>query len=302
MRIGGFNIKGLVIKKIADFFYIETEKGQYEAKPRGSFKKDKKDIIVGDYVDISVINQEDKTAVIEKVFVRKNSLIRPSVANITKIILLFSVKEPKINISLIDNFLVMAEKKHIDVILCFGKIDLDKEKSYKKIVDIYKNIGYETVEISSYDKIGIDEIKSKIDKDITVIAGPSGAGKSSLINCLSKDFNQQTSNISIKLQKGKNTTTYASLLKIFEGSYIADTPGFTSLKISDMEKEELKYCFLEFRKYEGKCKFSNKCLHESEPDCFVKEGVEKGEISKLRYNSYIKMLNEIKNFEKRRKY
>lgn len=295
-------IKGLVIKKIADFFYIKTQKQLYEAKPRGSFKKDGQTIIVGDYVDISILDEENKKAVIEQVHNRKNMLIRPSVANITKIILLFSVKEPKLNVSLIDNFLVMAEKEHIDVVLCFAKIDLDKEKSYKKISDIYKNIGYEVVEISSYDNIGIREIKSKIKDDITVVAGPSGAGKSSLINKLSDSFNQQTSNISIKLQKGKNTTTYATLLELSDNSYVADTPGFTSLKVSDIEKEDLKQYFIEFRQYEGKCKFSNKCLHEKEPDCKIKQALEEEKINESRYNSYIRILNEIKNFEKRRKY
>ncbi len=141
-------IKGLVIKKIADFFYVEYENKIYEAKPRGSFKKDNTNILVGDYVDIVVLDEENKKAVLEKVYDRKNMLVRPNVSNITKLILLFSVKDPKLNAYLIDSFLVMANKNNIDVVLCFSKIDLDKEKKYKEITNIYQNIGYEVVEIT----------------------------------------------------------------------------------------------------------------------------------------------------------
>ena len=229
-------------------------------------------------------------------------LVRPNVSNITKLILLFSVKDPKLNAYLIDSFLVMANKNNIDVVLCFSKIDLDKEKKYKEITKIYQNIGYEVVEISSKNDIGIQDIRTKIKNDITVIAGPSGVGKSSLINKLSSEFNQATSSISTKLQKGKNTTTYATLLKMSKDSYIADTPGFTSLKILDIQKDELKDYFVEFKDYNGTCKYANKCLHEYEPDCIIKEELEKDTISKSRYDSYIRMLNEIKNAEKRRKY
>ncbi|MBF1050928.1 MAG: ribosome small subunit-dependent GTPase A [Peptostreptococcaceae bacterium] len=255
-------IKGLVIKKIADFFYVEYENKIYEAKPRGSFKKDNTNILVGDYVDILVLDEENKKAVLEKVYDRKNMLVRPNVSNITKLILLFSVKDPKLNAYLIDSFLVMANKNNI----------------------------------------GIQDIRTKIKNDITVIAGPSGAGKSSLINKLSSEFNQATSSISMKLQKGKNTTTYATLLKMSKDSYIADTPGFTSLKILDIQKDELKDYFVEFKEHNGACKYANKCLHEHEPNCIIKEELEKENISKSRYESYIRMLNEIKNAEKRRKY
>ena len=191
-------------------------------------------------------------------------LVRPNVSNITKLILLFSVKDPKLNAYLIDSFLVMANKNNIDVVLCFSKIDLDKEKKYKEITKIYQNIGYEVVEISSKNDIGIQDIRTKIKNDITVIAGPSGAGKSSLINKLSSEFNQATSSISMKLQKGKNT------------------PGFTSLKILDIQKDELKDYFVEFKEHNGACKYANKCLHEHEPNCIIKEELEKENISKSR--------------------
>lgn len=229
-------------------------------------------------------------------------LIRPSIANITKMILVFSVKNPKINISLIDKFLIVAENKHIDVILCFSKTDLDEDKEYRTIANIYKKIGYEVIECSIIDNIGRQELISKIHGDIIVIAGPSGVGKSSLINTLSDNFYQATSNISMKLQKGKNTTTYATLLEFDKDSYIADTPGFSSLKIDDITKEELKDYFIEFDKYSSNCKFKAKCLHELEPSCAVREALEDNLIEKSRYESYIRILNEIKENEKRRKY
>lgn len=196
----------------------------------------------------------------------------------------------------------MAENKHIEAILCFSKIDLDEKKDYKKISDIYKKIGYEIIEYSAIYNIGKEDLLSKINGDIIVIAGPSGVGKSSLINTLSDDFCQATSNISLKLQKGKNTTTYTTLLDFADNSYIADTPGFSSLKLDDITKDELKYYFVEFEKYSLKCKFGNKCLHDLEPSCCVREAFENNLIEKSRYKSYISILNEIKQNQKRRKY
>ena len=270
----------------------------YQCKPRGSFKKENKSIIVGDYVDIAITDEIDNEAVIDSVYEQKNMLIRPSVANITKLILVFSVLEPKLNLYIIDSFLVVAKKNNIDAVICFSKTDLDEEQSYKEAVKLYKDLGYETVEISSINNVGIEELKSKISGNINVVAGPSGAGKSSLINELSVDFNQAISSISTKLQKGKNTTTYATLLKMpMKDSYIADTPGFTSIRATDIDINELKDYFVEFEKYSDGCKFKNKCLHENEPSCSVKTALEEGKIYKSRYDSYIRMLGEIKKYE-----
>lgn len=275
----------------------------YQCKPRGTFKKDKKSIIVGDYVDIAITDEIDNEAVIDIVYEQKNMLIRPSVANITKLILVFSVMEPKLNLYIIDSFLVVAKKNNIDAVICFSKTDLDEEQTYKKVVNMYEDIGYETVEISSVNDIGIEKLKSKISGNITVVAGPSGAGKSSLINKLSGDFNQAISSISTKLQKGKNTTTYATLLKMkMLNSYVADTPGFTSIRATDINVNELKDYFVEFKKYGDGCKFKNKCLHENEPSCTVKSALSEGKIFKSRYDSYIRMLGEIKKYENGGKY
>lgn len=277
---------------------MECDNVIYQCKPRGSFKKENKSIIVGDYVDIAITDEIDNEAVIDFVYEQKNMLIRPSVANITKLILVFSVLEPKLNFYIIDSFLVLAKKNNIDVVICFSKTDLDKEQTYKEAVKIYEDIGYETVEISSVNNTGIEELKSKISGNINVIAGPSGAGKSSLINNVSSDFNQAISSISSKLQKGKNTTTYATLLKMpMKDSYIADTPGFTSIKATDIKINELKDYFVEFDKYSEGCKFKNKCLHENEPSCSIKTALEEGKIYKSRYDSYIRMLSEIKKYE-----
>ena len=192
----------------------------------------------------------------------------------------------------------MCSSDLIDVVICFSKTDLDEKQSYKEAVKIYEDIGYETVEISSINNTGIEELKSKISGNINVVAGPSGAGKSSLINELSGDFNQAISSISTKLQKGKNTTTYATLLKMpMKDSYIADTPGFTSIKATDIKINELKDYFVEFDKYSEGCKFKNKCLHENEPSCSIKTALEEGKIYKNRYDSYIRMLSEIKKYE-----
>lgn len=295
-------IKGLVIKKISDFFYVKSEQHTYVSKPRGVFKKEKKDIRVGDYVDITVTHEYDKEAVIEKIHTRKNSLIRPNVANIDNILTVFSAKEPAFNFFLVDTFLVTIENIGIHSIIVINKSDLDKEGNCRHYEDIYKSIGYETVCVSTYTGEGIQSLKSVLKSGITVVAGPSGVGKSSIINMLSDKFDQKTSQISTRLQKGKNTTTYASMLQIGDGSYIVDTPGFTSIRTDEIKKEELKKCFVEFDRYSSGCFYAAKCMHDKEPDCAVKDALERGDIHESRYLSYIGMLKNAEKAEKRRKY
>lgn len=289
---------GIVIKNISNFFYVYSERKILECKARGNLNSGLGGIIAGDRVKISSNLDTDGTAIIEYVLERHNQLYRPLIANVNLAILVVSVKEPPLNSFIIDSFLVSLEKESIDCLICFSKIDLDSEKNYERLMENYRAIGYETLEISIKNKINIELIKEKINNKVSIVCGPSGSGKSSLINCLSNKFSQKTGSISQKLQKGKNTTTHTSLLKINEDSFVADSPGFTSFKIKDIKKEELKQFFVEFEKFENECKFKASCLHDKEPGCGVKKAVEMDLISKNRYLSYLRMLEEIVAYKK----
>lgn len=286
--------KAIVIKKISNFFYCYTNNKMYESKALGNFNKGKDSIVVGDIVKIELNNDTQNTAKIIDVYERKNFLKRPYISNVDLAVVTFSVKEPQLNPYVIDSFLATIEKEDIDILICFSKVDLDKEKSYKKIENIYKNIGYKTIGVSAVNGENINELKDYLYGKTSVFAGPSGAGKSSLINEFSVKFNLKTSEISKKLQRGKNTTTYAELLKINDKTYIADTPGFTSIKLSDVEFNEVKNFFIEFNEYSPYCKFSSSCLHYKEPGCTVKDALENGYINESRYENYIKIMEELK--------
>lgn len=283
--------KGLIIKAISGFYYVECDEKIYECKARGIFRKKKLSPLVGDHVEISLV--DDEKGIIEEVFPRKTELIRPPVANIDKVLITFAVKEPTPNLSLLDRFIVFSEKENLEIVIVLSKIDLDEnEEITNSIKDEYEKIGYKVIPVSAEKGTNIDLIKEELKGCISVFAGQSGVGKSSIINAINPKFNLETAEISKKLGRGKHTTRHAQLYKIGEDSTIADTPGFSSFELSDIEVDELKEYFIEFNKYEN-CRFSAKCIHVNEPECDVKNAVEKGEISIRRYQSYIQILDEL---------
>lgn len=289
---------GKIIKGIAGFYYVYVvESGIYECKAKGAFRKEKIKPLVGDNVEIEVLNEETKTGNIVSICERKNDLIRPAVANIDQALVVFAATKPDPHFNLLDRFLVMMEKKDIPVILCFNKKDIATEPKLQELENIYEGCGYPVVFTSAIEKENVDEIRKLLKGKTTVIAGPSGVGKSSLINELQSSVVMETGSISKKIDRGKHTTRHSEFITIDDNSFIMDTPGFSSLYVNDFEKEDLKYYFREFEPYEGKCRFSG-CDHIHEPGCAVKEALEKGEIHKIRYNNYIEMYNELK--EKKR--
>lgn len=287
--------KAIVIKKISNFFYCFSEGKLYESKALGILNKGRDSIVVGDKVEIELNNDSEDTATIVKVSERKNMLNRPYIANVDLAIVVFSVKEPEINSYVIDTFLATIEKENIDILLCFSKVDLDKDRTYKDILNLYDSIGYKTIEVSAIEKTNVDELKKILHGKTSFLAGPSGVGKSSIINSFSDEFNLKTSKISKKLQRGKNTTTYAQLLKIDEDTYVADTPGFTSVKLSEVNHYSVKDYFIEFGRYSNNCKFKNSCMHYKEPNCAIKQMVEEGQINKTRYENYIRIFEETRD-------
>ena len=291
-------MQGKIVKGIAGFYYVHiVESGIYECKAKGAFRKAKVKPLVGDNVEIDILDETEKKGNIVEVLERKNELIRPAVANIDQALVVFAVTKPKPHFNLLDRFLIMMESKRIPVILCFNKKDIAKEPEIHHLKEIYESCGYQMIFTSALEKENIEKVKQLLRGKTTAIAGPSGVGKSSLINIFQPDANMETGTISEKIERGKHTTRHSELICIEEDTYIMDTPGFSSLYTNDFEKEELKYYFTEFEPYEGKCKFQG-CDHVHEPNCAVKAALEERKIHHIRYENYLEMYNELK--EKRR--
>ena len=288
-------MKGKIVKGIAGFYYVHVvESGVYECKAKGVFRKEKIKPLVGDNVEIEVLNEDSKEGNIVRILPRKNELIRPAVANIDQALVVFAVAKPDPHFNLLDRFLVMMEMKELPVVLCFNKSDIADDALIEKLRQVYEPTGYPLIFTSAREDDNIEEVRKVLKGKTTAIAGPSGVGKSSIINLLQPEANMETGTISRKIERGKHTTRHSELFPIDEESYIMDTPGFSSLYVNDFEKEELKYYFPEFAEYEGMCRF-NGCDHVHEPGCAVKEAVEEKKIHEIRYQDYIEMYEELKN-------
>lgn len=291
-------MRGKIVKGIAGFYYVDVVgSGVYECKAKGIFRKDKVKPLVGDNVEIEILDPEGKTGNITGILPRRNELIRPAVANVDQALVVFAVTRPSPHLNLLDRFLVMMESKGIPVILCFNKEDIAKDGQIPRLREIYRDCGCPYLFVSARKEENIEEVRELLKGRTTVIAGPSGVGKSSLINILKPDAKLKTGAVSRKIERGRHTTRHSELFAIDRESYIMDTPGFSSLYVNEFEKEELKYYFPEFSDYEGKCRFHG-CDHVHEPGCAVKEAVEAGKIHPVRYEDYQEMYQELN--EKRR--
>ncbi len=287
-------MQGKIIKGIAGFYYIHINgMGIYECKAKGIFRNQKIKPLVGDNVTIDIIDEDNKIGNIVEINKRNNELIRPAVANVDQALIVFAIAEPEPNFNLLDKFLILMNKQQVNTTLCFNKTDIVNEEKIEKLKNIYSNCGYDIIFISTYDNIGIDIIKEYISDKTTVLAGPSGVGKSSLLNILCDENIMETGEISTKIKRGKHTTRHSEIINIEGNTYIVDTPGFSTLYIDEFDKDELKDYYNEFLKYEPECRFIG-CRHINEPNCGVKEALDRGEISKHRYDNYICMYNELK--------
>lgn len=291
-------MQGKIIRGIAGFYYVHVpEIGILECKAKGIFRKNKLKPLVGDLVEVSVLDEENKKGNIDEVLERKNELIRPAVANIDQAVVIFAVKKPEPNLNLLDRFLIMMQQKDIPCILVFNKSDLATEEEKQKLQECYKNSGCEILFISAKQDQGMEEVKKLLVGKTSTVAGPSGVGKSSLINKLQSGVNMETGSISEKIERGKHTTRHTEFIPIGEDTFIMDTPGFSSLAVFDMEKEDLEQFYPEFDEYRENCRF-NGCSHTHEPGCQVKEAIEEGNISKERYENYKLIYEELKNRKK----
>ena len=291
-------MRGKIIKGIAGVYYIYAEDGQvYECKAKGIFRKDNQKPLVGDNVEISILDENEKEGSVTAILPRKNSLIRPAVANVDQAFVIFAMENPKPNYMLLDRFLIMMEQQGIPAVVCFNKKDLGTEEELDFLYRTYTQCGYRVILSSALKGEGISEIHEILRGKTTVVAGPSGVGKSSLTNSLQGEIQMETGEISKKLKRGKHTTRHSQVIPVGEDTFLVDTPGFSSLYLTDMEEQELKNYFPEFREYEEECRFQG-CRHIHEPGCAVKEALEADKISRLRYEDYLALHQELK--EKRR--
>lgn len=291
-------MRGRIVRGIAGFYYVQTGREIYECKAKGIFRKDKKKPLPGDYVEIDILDEAALTANISVILPRTNELIRPAVANVDLALIIMSAASPSPNLNLLDRFLVTMEQQKVSCCVCFNKQDLADGRTKEMLRESCRNTGYPVLFTSARQEEGLAELREVLSGRTTTVAGPSGVGKSSLINCLQSHTSMETGEISSKIERGKHTTRHSELICVSEGTYIVDTPGFSSIELYGMEKEELQNFFPDFAPWEPECRFAG-CAHIKEPDCGVKRALERGEISASRYENYCQLYEELKE---RRKY
>ena len=294
-------MQGLIVENISNLYKIKVQNKIYEANARGKFKKEEITPVVGDKVEIQILDEENKKAVIEKIEPRTTYIKRPKMSNITQLILVVSSKNPKPDLLLLDKQLAFAEYLEIKPIIVLNKTDLDKKKGFEKIKEIYQNIGYTVIETIAKEQennlSGIQELKKYLKGNINAFSGNSGVGKSTLINAIFKDTITQEGEISQRNKKGKNTTTSTKLYEIDENTYIADTPGFSTFDISEIEYKELDKYFKEFKPLVANCEFVG-CTHIKEENCGIKNALQQGKVDSSRYNRFCKIYEELKQKDK----
>lgn len=286
-------LEGIILKIISNLYYIKTQNGMYECSVKGKFRKDEIVPVVGDYVKIEIIQNEQNKGIISEVLNRKTYIKRPKIANITQLVLVVSTAMPKPDLLMLDKQLAFAEFLKIKPIIVLNKIDLKNEK---EIIDTYTKIGYKVIKTNAKENIGVNELIKELKNNVSVFSGNSGVGKSTLINAILGEQITAEGKISDKNKKGKNTTTAICMYEIDEETYIADTPGFSTFDIYEIEYRELANYFVEFKEHIPKCEFVG-CTHIKEENCGVQNAIKSGIISTERYNRYIKIYSDLKERE-----
>lgn len=280
---------GKIIKSQKELYYVDTKEKVYMAKARGNFRVKDKKPLVGDNVEIEAL--EENKAYITKLIERKNEIKRPNIANIDKLLVFITINNPPLNLYNLDKYLAMCEYLNISVTIMLTKIDLASSEEIKNLVDIYQNIGYEIFLIDNYNDFPKDKIMEILKGKTSAVSGASGVGKSTFLSNLI-DREIEIGDISEKSKRGKNTTRHTEIFKLFDQTFIFDTPGFDSFDFDFLEDEnDLKNTFVELRN--RNCKFKD-CNHINEPACRVKEDLGKGKISKSRYKNYVQLFEELK--------
>ncbi|HHY25595.1 MAG TPA: ribosome small subunit-dependent GTPase A [Desulfitobacterium dehalogenans] len=295
-------ISGILLKGYSGFYYVFAEGRVWECSLRGRFRIRNQEFLPGDRVKI--LPGTGNKGTIEEVETRRNSLVRPTIANVDQAFLVFACVSPTPDLNLLDRLIVQVTASQIKPIIILNKIDLGSLEEKNAAgntfpadgLDFYRELGYELVKVSTKTGEGLTELQEHINGKVNVLAGPSGVGKSSLVNALSPGLELKTGDVSRKLKRGRHTTRHVELMVCGEG-LLADTPGFSSLYLPHMKREELTDYFGEFQDA-GECRFAD-CQHHKEPNCAVKAAMEAGEIQQSRYEHYCQFLEEVIAAERR---
>ena len=287
-------MRGIIVKGIAGFYYVKVENKVYQCKARGKFKKLGIVPTVGDFVEIQILDDGD--GVVNEILPRRNSFLRPPIANVDCMIVVISAADPEPNFTILDKFLVMAEGNRTDVVICVNKVEIASTEILLKIDEIYKDI-YPLVFVSCMEKTGFEKLELLLKDKKSALAGPSGVGKSTILNCLMPNEDIEVGEISRKTRRGKHTTRHVEIFETNFGAMLFDTPGFTSFEILEAEEDQLHFYYPEMAKFISSCKYDN-CRHIKEPNCGVIAAVEEGLISKSRYKSYVEQITEIREKKK----
>ncbi len=285
--------EGLLIKGIGGFYYVQVGDTVYECKAKGIHRKNRITPLAGDAVTIS-FNPSGYCS-LDEIHERKNFLNRPPVANVDKLFILASTREPMPSTFVIDKFTAIAQDKGIDCAVVFTKTDL---AAADELVEIYQKSGFDVFALSTQNDNGLEELKAAMNGKICVLCGNSGVGKSTLLNRLCPELRLETGEISEKLGRGRHTTRQVELFRVGDG-YIADTPGFAAIELDGEErivKENLPFAFREFLPYLGRCRFTS-CTHVADKGCLICQAVEEGRIMPSRHESYVALYNEAKNIK-----
>ena len=285
--------KGQIFKIHSDFYYVHSDRQDYECKVREVLKKQKQKIYVGDYVEF-------ESGAIEKILPRKNFITRPTVANVDQVIIISAVKEPDLNFVQLNRYVSFAKYHNLPAVLCFNKNDLSEDdRTIEKVFSIYQPLGYDILFTSALEGYGVEDFREILNGKTSVLCGASGVGKSSLINAAAPGKNLRTKNVSDKTGRGVHTTRHCEIISLDEDSRIVDTPGFSHLKFDFLMPAEVGNLFPEIAKYKPFCKFQD-CLHLTETGCAVKEHI--NEIDETRYKSYAEFVEEAKEYKEKIKY
>ena len=282
---------GKIIKGIGGFYYVSAEGKLYTCKAKGICRLENVRPMIGDEVELSVIDADRCEGSIDEILPRRNSLLRPAVSNIDIVLVVQALAKPKLQPYLLDRFLLSMEMRDIPIGIIWNKADLCRE-----IPAAYRD--YPGILTSAKTGEGIDAVRACIRGKSAALAGPSGVGKSSITNLLCPEALMETGGISRKIERGKHTTRHSEFFALGEDTFLCDTPGFTSVVFEDIPSDRLKYYFRDFAPYEGKCRFHG-CMHLAEPECAVKQALEDGNIAESRYDSYTKIYDEIYHQERR---
>ena len=278
-------ITGRIVRSISGFYDVQTPEGLVTCRARGILRRAGSTPLTGDVVQIS---RDGEKGMVEKLMPRKNSFVRPAVANVDALVIFAANVNPVTEPFLIDRVAAIAGDQEVPVYLCVNKCDLDPAED---LVRIYERAGFPVIRTSAETGEGVAQLRQLLQGKLTAFTGNSGVGKSSILNRLCPQLNLATGEVSEKLGRGRHTTRHVELFSLDEETYVVDTPGFSSFDTDQMEvilKENLQYAFPDFGPYIGQCRFDD-CSHRKEPDCAVRSAVEAGQIEKSRYDSYLRL-------------